>query len=95
MNKSIRFQSVAITFFIALSVSYLLCIAVGLAFDWTMYQSWLPLLPGFTWPVTAVGFLIGWLWIVGYALYGAAVLVLPYNYLNRQSGNRDATARSQ
>ena len=48
MNKSIGFQPVAITLFIALSVSYLLCIAVGLAFDWTMYQSWLPFLPGFT-----------------------------------------------
>ena len=81
MNKPIRFQPVAITFLIALSVSYLLCIALGLAFDWTMYQSWLPLLPGLTWPVTAVSFLIGWLWIVGYSFYGAAILVLPYNYL--------------
>ena len=84
MNKIIRFQSVATTLFIALSLSYLLCIAAGLVFDWMMYQSWLPLLPGFTWPVTAVGFLIGWIWIVGYSLYGAAVLVLPYNYLAKR-----------
>jgi len=64
-----------------LTVSYVLCIAAGLTFGWKMYEAWAPLLPGFTWPVTAVGFFIGLLWLVGYSLYGAAILVLPYNYL--------------
>ncbi len=43
----------------------------------------MPLLPGFTWPLTAGGFLLGLLWLVGYSLYGAALLVLPYNYFVR------------
>jgi tRNA(adenine34) deaminase len=33
---------------------------------------------------TAVGFLIGLLWIVGYSLYISALIIFPYNYLIRQ-----------
>ena len=84
MRTSLQFLPVATTLFVALTVSYLLCIAAGLLFGWTMYQVWLPLLPGFTWPLTAVGFLIGLLWMVGYSLYIAALIVFPYNYLTRR-----------
>ncbi len=49
-----------------------------------MYQVWTPLLPGFSWPVTAGGFFVGLLWLVGYSLYGALLLVVPYNYLARR-----------
>jgi hypothetical protein len=71
----------AITLLIALVVSYVLCIAGDLLFGWTMYQVWMPLLPGFAWPLTVGGFLLGLLWLVGYSLYEAVLLVLPYNYL--------------
>lgn len=81
MRPSLQFRPVVITVFVALALSYVLCIAGDLLFGWTMYQAWAPLLPGFTWPVTAVGFLIGLLWIVGYSLYSAAMIVFPYNYL--------------
>lgn len=81
MNATLNFRAVAITLLIALVVSYVLCIAGDLLFGWTMYQAWMPLLPGFTWPLTAGGFLLGLLWLVGYSLYGAVLLVLPYNYL--------------
>lgn len=84
MKPSLNFRAVALTLLIALSVSYLLCIAAGLLFGWTMYQAWMPLLPGFTWPLTAVGFLIGLLWVVGYSLYAAVLIVFPYNYLTQQ-----------
>ncbi|HID51550.1 MAG TPA: hypothetical protein EYP41_05880 [Anaerolineae bacterium] len=84
MNTGLRFRPVAITLFIALTVSYLLCIAGDLLFGWTMYTIWAPLLPGFTWPLTASGFTIGLLWLVGYSLYIAALIVWPYNYLTRQ-----------
>jgi hypothetical protein len=57
---------------------------LALLFGWTMYQAWMPLLPGFTWPLTVKGFLVGLLWLVGYSLYGAVLLVLPYNYLVRR-----------
>ena len=84
MNTGLRFRPVAITLFIALTVSYLLCIAGDLLFGWTMYTAWAPLLPGFTWPLTVGGFVIGLLWLVGYSLYIAALIVWPYNYLTRQ-----------
>ncbi|VAW41794.1 hypothetical protein MNBD_CHLOROFLEXI01-2826 [hydrothermal vent metagenome] len=81
MNTNLRFRPVAVTLFIALTVSYLLCIAAGLLFGWQMYTIWLPLLPGFSWPLTAGGVIIGLLWLVGYSLYMAALIVFPYNYL--------------
>ena len=85
MNTNLRFRPVAITAFTALAVTYLLCIAGDLWFGWTMYTVWTPLLPGFTWPLTAGGFTIGLLWLVGYSLYIAALIVWPYNYFTRQS----------
>lgn len=48
-----------------------------------MFQVWAPLLPGFSWPLTAGGFLIGALWLVGYSVYFAALVVWPYNYFHR------------
>ncbi|MBU4224255.1 MAG: hypothetical protein KKC71_00335 [Chloroflexi bacterium] len=81
MKATISFRALAVTLLIALVVSYLLCIAGDLLFGWTMYQAWAPLLPGFTWPLTAGGFLIGLLWLVGYSLYAAALIALPYNFL--------------
>lgn len=85
MNKLLSFRIVTITFFTALTISYVLCILGDVLFGWTMYRVWAPLLPGFTWPMTAAGFFIGLLWLVGYSLYAAALLALPYNYLMRRS----------
>lgn len=84
MRTSLQFRPLAITLFVLLSVSYVLCIIAGQLFGWKMYEVWTPLLPGFTWPLTAVSFLIGWLWLVGYSLYLTALIVYPYNYLTRQ-----------
>lgn len=81
MRRRTSFWPLASTFFLALAVSYTLCIAADLLFGWAMYRVWAPLLPGFTWPVTAGSFLIGWLWLLGYSVYGTALLFLPYNYL--------------
>lgn len=83
MKASLSFRAVTITLLLALAISYVLCILGDLLFGWTMYETWMPLLPGFTWPLTAGGFLIGLLWLVGYSVYGAVILVLPYNYLVR------------
>lgn len=82
MKRSIDFRNVAITLFIALTTSYLVCILGDMLFGWTMYEVWAPLVPGFTWPVTVTGFLIGLLWLVFYSLYVTALLILPYNYLS-------------
>ncbi|GMR10712.1 MAG: hypothetical protein BMS9Abin28_1534 [Anaerolineae bacterium] len=85
MNGGLNFRAVSITFIVGLTLTYVLCIAGDLLLEWTMYEAWMPLLPGFTWPLTAGGFVIGLLWLVGYGVYGAALLVLPYNYLHRRS----------
>lgn len=88
MKSKISFRASAITLLIALVMSYLLCVAGDLLFGWSMYQIWAPLLPGFTWPLTFAGFLIGLIWLVGYSLYVAALITIPYNYFIR----RKATA---
>ena len=80
MKATINFRALTITLLIASVVSYVLCIAGDLLFGWTMYQLWIPLLPGFTWPLTFGGFLIGLLWLAGYSLYLAALIAFPYNY---------------
>lgn len=66
-----------------LVVSYVVCIAGDLLFGWTMYEVWAPLLPGFTWPLTISGFLIGLIWLVVYAAYLPIVVLLPYRYFTR------------
>jgi len=84
MTALLNFRATAITLLIVLVVSYVLFRGGDLLFGWTMYQAWMPLLPGFTWPLTVPGFLLGLLRLVGYSLYGAVLVVLPYNYLVRR-----------
>lgn len=84
MRTFLNFRAVALTLLVAATTSYVLCILGDLFFGWTMYRVWSPLLPGFTWPLTASGFVVGLVWLVAYSLYGAVILVLPYNYLMQQ-----------
>ncbi len=84
MDRRLNFRALSITFGLALGVSYLVCIAGDLLFGWSMYEAWMPFVPGFTWPLTPTGVLIGLLWLTGYGLYGAALIVFPYNYLYRR-----------
>lgn len=84
MRVTIQFRPVAIAIAVTLVISYVLYIVGDLLFGWTMYEVWAPLLPGFAWPLTVGSFLIGLLWLVGYSLYVAALLVLPYNFLARR-----------
>jgi len=84
MRQKLDFKAFVIALFIAGLVSYLLCIAGYLLFGWTMYQVWAPLLPGFTWPLTSAGFFIGLIWLGLYSLYGAALIVWPYNLFARR-----------
>lgn len=84
MKATISFRALTVALLIALVVSYVLCIAGDLLFGWTMYQTWMPILPGFTWPLTFGGFFIGLVWLVGYSIYMAALVALPYNYFVRR-----------
>ena len=86
MKATISFRALALALFIFISVSYLLCIAGDLLFGWNTLQSLAPFIPGFTWPLSFTGFLIGLLWIVVCSLYSAAWIAYPYNYfLKRES----------
>lgn len=87
MVKKLDFRAISISLLIALVVSYALCIAGDVLLGWTMYQAWMPLLPGFTWPLTPGGVAIGLLWLVGYSLYIPAIVILPYNYFVGRSAS--------
>ncbi len=80
MKSKLNFRAAAWATLILFTVSYVICIAADILFSWTMYEVWAPLMPGFTWPLTSGGFIIGLLWIIGYSLYLPALFVLPYNY---------------
>lgn len=84
MSPKLDFRAFAVTLFIAGLVSYILCTAGDLLFGWTMYQVWAPLMPGFTWPLTPAGFLIGLIWLALYSLYITALIVWPYNLFARR-----------
>ena len=85
MITKLDFRAMLLTLFMAGLVSYVLCIAGDLLFGWTMYQIWAPLMPGFTWPLTPAGFLVGLIWLLLYSLYGAALIVWPYNLFARRT----------
>lgn len=84
MSTKLDFQAFALTLFIAGLVSYILCIAGDSLLNWTMYRIWMPLMPGFTWPLTPSGFLIGLIWLIAYSLYVAALIVFPYNLFTQR-----------
>ena len=84
MRSTISFRALTFALLITLVVSYVLCIAGDVLFGWTMYQAWMPILPGFTWPLTLGGFLIGLIWLVGYSIYAATLIPFPYNYFVRR-----------
>lgn len=93
MTRQISFWAVFKSLLAAFTVSYVICIAGDLIFGWTMYEVWAPLLPGFSWPLTAAGFFIGLLWLVAYAAYIPLVLVVPYNYLIRRERIEEAASQ--
>ena len=73
-----------------LAVTFILCVGFGLLFpDRAMYESWLRLLPGFTW-LSWPSFFLGLAESFGYGWYVALVFGPLYNFfvtrLNRRSG---------
>lgn len=71
-----------------LTLSYSICVAYDLAFDQRMYESWLKLLPGFTW-LTWPSFLLGMVETFLYGIYIGLVFAPIYNFftdrLSRQA----------
>lgn len=64
-----------------LAITYVLCVAYDLAFDQRMFETWLKLLPGFTW-LTWTSFFLGLLESFLYGIYFGLVFVPLYNFFH-------------
>lgn len=72
-----------------LSVTFVLCVGINLLFpEQAMYESWLRLLPGFTW-LSWPSFLLGLTESFAYGWYVALVLVPLYNFFAAHRGRRE------
>ncbi len=72
-----------------LSISYILCVAYDLIFpEYAMYESWIKLLPGFTW-LTWQSFLLGLAESFFYGIYFGLVFAPVYNFFNMKLGRAD------
>ena len=70
-----------------LAVSYLFCVAYDLAFSQRIYETWLRLLPGFTW-LSWQSFLLGLVETFMYGIYFSLVFVPLYNYFQSRFSGR-------
>ncbi len=72
-----------------LSISYLLCVSYDLIFpEHAMYESWMKLLPGFTW-LTWQSFILGFVESFLYGIYFGLVFAPVYNFFNMKLGSRN------
>ncbi|MFQ5585352.1 MAG: DUF5676 family membrane protein [Thermodesulfobacteriota bacterium] len=73
-----------------LSITYLLCISFDLIFPgYAMYESWVRLLPGFTW-LTWWSFFLGLIESFIYGIYFGLVFAPLYNYFLLKMGREGA-----
>ena len=70
-----------------LAVSYVFCVAYDLAFGQRMYETWLKLLPGFTW-LSWQSFVLGLVETFIYGIYFSLVFVPLYNYFQSRFSRR-------
>ena len=79
-TRKIRIYPVGMALGLFLSVSFALCVIFGLLFpNATMYQAWLPLLPGVTW-ISWPSVVLGLVETFAYGWYVAIIFVPLYNY---------------
>ncbi|MDF1671156.1 MAG: DUF5676 family membrane protein [Roseovarius sp.] len=70
---------------IFLAISFILCVGFGLIFPtMTMYQAWLPLLPGFAW-ISLSSFVIGLVETFAYGWFIAVLFVPLFNYFSERA----------
>ena len=79
-SKRIRIYPVGMTLGILLALSFALCVVFGLLFPGaTMYQAWLPLLPGVSW-ISWPSVLLGLVETFAYGWYIAVIFVPVWNF---------------
>lgn len=82
-TKPVRVAPVGMALGVLLAVSFILCVIFGLLFPGaTMYQLWLPLLPGVTW-ISWTSALLGLLESFAYGWYIAVIFVPTLNFFRR------------
>jgi hypothetical protein len=81
----VRMFPVGMALGILLALSFVLCVIFGLLFpNATMYQVWLPLLPGVTWMSWPSAFL-GLIESFAYGWYIAVIFVPAFNFFSRKT----------
>ena len=84
-TKSIRIYPVAMALGVLLAVSFALCVLFDLLFPGaTMYQAWLPLLPGVSW-ISWPSALLGLVESFAYGWYIAVIFVPAWNFFSRRA----------
>ena len=84
-TKPLRIYPVGMALGVLLAVSFALCVLFGLLFSGaTMYQAWLPLLPGVSW-ISWPSALLGLVESFAYGWDGAVVFVPAWNFFARSA----------
>ena len=79
-SKRIRIYPVGMSLGILLALSFVICVVFGLLFPGaTMYQAWLPLLPGVSW-ISWPSVLLGLVETFAYGWYIAVIFVPVWNF---------------
>ncbi|KRS14864.1 MULTISPECIES: DUF5676 family membrane protein [Pseudomonadota] len=83
--KSVRIYPLGMALGTLLAISFVLCVIFGLIFPAaTMYQAWLPLLPGVTW-ISWPSVFLGLVESFAYGWYIAVIFVPAFNFFSRKA----------
>jgi len=84
-SNLMRIYPVGMSLGILLALSFALCVVFGLLFPGaTMYQAWLPLLPGVSW-ISWPSALLGLAESFAYGWYIAVIFVPAWNFFSRRA----------
>jgi len=84
-SNPLRIYPVGMSLGVLLALSYALCVLFGLLFPGaTMYQTWLPLLPGVSW-ISWPSALLGLVETFIYGWYIAVIFVPTWNFSSRRA----------
>ncbi len=84
-TRRLSIYAVGMSTGIFLAISFVVCVGFGLIFPtMTMYQAWLPLLPGFAW-ISMSSFVIGLVETFAYGWFIAVLFVPLFNYFSERA----------
>ncbi len=84
-SKPMRIYTVGMSLGVLLALSFALCVVFGLLLpEATMYQAWLPLLPGVSW-MSWPSALLGLVESFAYGWYIAVIFVPTWNFFERRA----------